>query len=111
MEKLNEIRKSDSYKKVIALRVEETTTPKQEKNGTIKFHDPETAHDYLVYATGYARRGRFFQGKQGMDYGVYQLNEIKLVEGKANRVLHVGDYDTLLDIIARAIVNYRKNQA
>jgi len=112
MEKLNEIRKGDNYKKVIALRVEETTTPKQEKNGTLKFHDPETANDYLVYASGYARRGRFFKGTDGViDYGVYQLNGIKVIGSKSERVLHTGDYDTLLEIIAKSITNYRKNKS
>jgi|LakMenE01Jun11ns_1017448.scaffolds.fasta_scaffold9846467_2 hypothetical protein len=116
MEKLNEIRNSDNYKKVIALRVEETTTPKQEKNGTLKFHDAETGLDYMVYATGYARRGYFFKGKNGRNYGAYQLNNVKYISAtagreKTERILHVGDYDTLLEIIARAITNYRKNKS
>jgi hypothetical protein len=116
MEKLNDIRKSDNYKKVIALRVEETTTPKQEKNGTLKFHDAETANDYLVYASGYARRGRFINGKHGRNYGVYQLNNVKAISptlGRVSteRILHTGDYDTLLEIIAKGITNYRKNKS
>lgn len=116
MEKLNDIRKSDNYKKVIALRVEETTTPKQEKNGTLKFHDTETANDYLVYASGYARRGRFFNTQAGIRYGVYQLNNVKYIHNKitgalTERILYTGDYDTLLKIIAKSITNYRKNKS
>jgi len=116
MEKLNEIRKGDNYKKVISLRVEETTTHIQEKNGTLKFHDPETANDYLVYASGYARRGRFFKGTDGMDYSVYQLNKVKAISptlGRVSteRILHTGDYDTLLEIVAKSITNYRKNKS
>lgn len=96
--------------KLESLRLIETTSKRQIKNGTRRFHDPLTECDYLSYASGYVRRKPKYSP-------IYQLNKTKRVISELNwlpgkfaestqRIMEM-NVENRLEIIANATVNYR----
>lgn len=107
-------------KKLEILGLVEVTSQRQADNGTICFHDPVTGCDYMSYESGYVRRSyksiSWWSGK--VTENIYQLNrKRKVVDenwlGKeyecVERILEP-NHDVRIDMIARAVINYRKNQ-
>lgn len=108
-------------KKLSTLGLVEVTTQRQADNGTICFHDPVTGCDYMSYESGYVRRAYKTISYIGYGYqAIYQLNKTRKAtrvsewSGKEyeciERILEPNP-DVRIDMIARAVVNYRKNQA
>lgn len=96
--------------KLESLRLIETTSKRQIKNGTQMFHDPLTECDYLSYVSGYVRRKPKYSP-------IYQLNKTKRVISELNwfpgkfvestqRIMEM-NAENRLEIIANATVNYR----
>lgn len=108
--------------KLQTLKCIEVTSQVQADNGTQCFHDPITSTDYLSYENGYVRRGytRSYTTSTGIVYknrSIYQLNPTKLTprtskwngETYYEKVrLMVMDPAERLEILARAVVNYRQ---
>ena len=110
--------------KLSTLGLVEVTSQRQADNGTICFHDTITNTDYLSYENGYIRRAytRSHVTPKGYKYknrSIYQLNKTRKVtrvsewSGReyecVERILEPNS-DVRIDMIARAVVNYRKNQ-
>jgi hypothetical protein len=108
--------------KLQALKCVEVTSQTQADNGTQCFHDPITSTDYLSYENGYVRRAytRSYVTPKGYKYknrSIYQLNPTKLTprfsswDGSRyyDKVrLMVMDPAERLEILAKAVVNYRQ---
>lgn len=106
--------------KLSTLGLVEVTSQRQADNGTICFHDPVTGCDYMSYESGYVRRAYKTKSYLGHGYqAIYQLNKTRKVtrvsewSGReyecVERILEPNS-DVRIDMIARAVVNYRKNQ-
>jgi hypothetical protein len=103
----------------------EVTSQRQADNGTQCFHDPITGCDYLSYESGYVRRkfqATIYRNGSYLHphriFPIYQLNKKRMVQreldwmpGKfvecTERILEMSP-DKRIDIISRAVVNYRK---
>jgi len=103
--------------KTRALKLIEVTSQRQADNGTQCFHDPITNCDYLSYASGYVRRKYSFMNRRGLKITtIYQLNKKrhKLAELSSGYVYKIAyrvlemDPNSRMEIICRAVVNYRK---
>jgi len=110
--------------KLSTLGLVEVTSQRQADNGTICFHDPVTGCDYMSYESGYVRRAytRSYVTPRGYKYknrSIYQLNKTRKItrvsewSGRGydcvERILEPNP-DVRIDMIARGVVNYRKNQ-
>jgi len=107
-------------KKLETLGLVEVTSQRQADNGTICFHDPVTGCDYMSYESGYVRRAYKTTSYIGRGYqAIYQLNKTRKVtqvsewSGReyecVERILEPNP-DARIDMIARGVINYRKNQ-
>ena len=101
-------------KKLETLGLIEVTSQRQADNGTVCFHDPVTRCDYMSYESGYVRRSyktkAWWSGKEITT--IYQLNKKRLIKKPyylTERVLEPSS-DVRIDMIAKAVVNYRKTQ-
>lgn len=109
-------------KKLETLGLVEVTSQRQADNGTVCFHDPVTGCDYMSYESGYVRRSYktklWWSGKTINT--IYQLNKKRVSKAASGwapepfynvteRILEPNP-DVRLDMIAKAAVNYRKNQ-
>ena len=107
--------------KTQALRLIEVTSQIQANNGTVCYHDPITNCDYLSYESGYVRRKYSHRNWRGYTIPtIYQLNKtrmepitytdyygnVRTAEFK-QRILEM-DPEARMEIIYRAVVNYRK---
>jgi len=106
--------------KLATLGLIEVTSQRQANNGTRCFHDPMTSCDYLSYESGYVRR-KYKTTSWWSDkkfFTMYQLNKKRMVQreltwipGKfvecTERILEMNP-EKRIDIISRAVVNYRK---
>lgn len=106
--------------KTQALRLIEVTSQIQANNGTVCYHDPLTNVDYMSYESGYVRRKYSVRNWRGHKITtIYQLNKTQTVpieytdyygnectsEAK-HRILEM-DPNKRLELLARAVVNYR----
>ena len=110
--------------KLQALKCIELTSQTQADNGTICYHDPIANCDYLSYENGYVRRDytRSYTTSTGIVYknrSIYQLNPTKNTprvnpyDGDTYYVkarLMVMDPAERMEILARAVVNFRNYQ-
>ena len=101
-------------KKLQTLGLVEVTSQRQADNGTVCYHDPVAKCDYMSYESGYVRRSyktkAWWSGEEVTS--IYQLNRHRQVDsrwGKMTQRIMVDDYDARIDLIARATINYRKN--
>ena len=103
--------------KLQAIKLVETTSKTQKKNGTRCFSDVLMNVNYLSYASGYVRRtythtSYYTKSKQRV---IYQLNKQKLVKSEygnymnTTRVLEHNP-DIRLEIIIKSVANYRNNK-
>lgn len=109
--------------KLQALKCIELTSQTQADNGTICYHDPITNTDYLSYENGYVRRAytKSYVTPKGYKYknrSIYQLNPTKLTPRFSSwdgsryyekERLMVTDPAERLEILAKAVVNFRKH--
>ena len=109
---------------IIELGLKDITTNCQKKNGTMMFHDPETDSSYGLYSkSGYVRRlikARQYPWNTVNDIYMYPLNqrplvptEYKTYDGqtrtyKSKQTIRVYELDKQLEIIIRAVKNYRE---
>mgnify|MGYP001024986933 CR=1 FL=1 len=110
-------------KKLETLGLVEVTSQRQADNGTVCFHDPITNCDYLSYESGYIRRSytRNYKNYKGYEWShrtIYQLNPTKKStyewNGKtwpSTERIMIHDPNYRLELLTRAVVNYRKNQS
>lgn len=108
-------------KKAQILKLVEVTSQRQADNGTVCYHDPLTGCDYLSYESGYVRRKYSSKNWRGNQINtIYQLNRKRLVQvenpynpgkfwEKNERVL-VPNHEDRMEIIYRAVINYRKGK-
>lgn len=101
-------------KKLQTLGLIEVTSQRQADNGTVCYHDPVTGCDYMSYESGYVRRSYktkpYWSDKQFTV--IYQLNPHRQVDGRWGKMtqrIMIDDRDARIDLIARATINYRKN--
>ena len=106
--------------KTQALRLIEVTSQIQANNGTVCYHDPITNCDYLSYESGYVRRKYSHRNWRGYTIPtIYQLNKTRMVKHELDwfpgkfveckeRILEL-DPEARMEIICRAVVNFRKN--
>lgn len=88
----------------------ETTSKTQKRNGTRRFHDPLTGCDYLSYSNGYIRRsyyGHYWYNNKRRQI-IYQLNPTRNFKSWRERVMICCE-DKRLELLAKAVVNFRKN--
>lgn len=98
--------------KLSTLKCFEVTSQTQANNGTICYHDPITNADYLSYENGYIRRAYTKKSYYGhMQRSIYQLNPQRKAYGEhydsIERIM-VPDPQERFDLLAKAVVNYRK---
>lgn len=110
---IEKIRKTDAYKALIALNLIDTTSEKQEKNGTVRLHDYVSSCDYIFYKSGYSRRGYEIYHEDEPMYSIYQLNKVIKTTSKKNssvlkRVLHPGNYEKLMLMAIPRVIAYRE---
>ena len=105
--------------KLESLKCVEVTSQRQADNGTVCYHDPITGCDYLSYESGYIRRSyttKHWRGGSEIRV-IYQLNPKSkgyyvsqyngnIYETTARVLIH--DSNKRLDLLARAVANYRK---
>lgn len=107
-------------KKLETLRCVEVTSQRQADNGTLCFHDPITGCDYLSYESGYIRRMYSTPNWRGGKEinTIYQLNPTRKVSHTSQyngQVFHstervlIKDPLDRLELLAKAVANYRKN--
>lgn len=108
--------------KLKALRLVETTSKTQQKNGTRCFHDPITDCYYLSYNSGYVRRtykttSWCWGGKRF--FTIYQLNktckatyvsEISGKEFKCTKRIAIPTEEERLERLAYCVATYRNNK-
>lgn len=101
-------------KKLETLGLIEVTSQRQADNGTVCYHDPVTKCDYMSYESGYVRRS--YKTKSWWSdeeiTAIYQLNPQRRVDGKFGKMtqrIMIDNHDARIDLIARATINYRKN--
>jgi len=101
-------------KKLETLGLIEVTSQRQADNGTVCYHDPVTKCDYMSYESGYVRRSyktkSWWSDKEIT--AIYQLNPHRQVDGKFGKTtqrIMIDNHDNRIDLIARATINYRKN--
>jgi hypothetical protein len=104
--------------KLATLKVIEVTSQRQADNGTICFHDPITNCDYMSYESGYIRRKTTTKcWRNGKTiFSIYQLNPVKKEnvwvewadrDFKINKRILIHNPKYRLELLARAVVNYR----
>ena len=107
--------------KAQALKLVEVTSQRQADNGTVCYHDPIANCDYMSYESGYVRRKYSQRNWRGLIINtVYQLNKTKMsniaykdyygnlrVAETKQRIL-VPNHEDRMEIIYRAVINYRK---
>ncbi len=103
-----------------SLNLFETSSQRQLSNGTRQFLDEETDTLYISYSSGYVRRAisnknqyrKYLYGRDQRTY--YQLNKkVCVLDIQYNvkrwiRIMEI-DYSKRLEMIERAVINYRKN--
>ena len=101
-------------KKLETLGLIEVTSQRQADNGTVCYHDPVTGCNYMSYESGYVRRSyktkAWWNGEEIT--AIYQLNPHRQVDGKFGKTtqrIMIDNHDNRIDLIARATINYRKN--
>jgi len=101
-------------KKLETLGLVEITSQRQADNGTVCYHDPVTGCNYMSYESGYVRRS--YKTKAWWNdeeiTAIYQLNPHRQVDGKFGKMtqrIMIENHDARIDLIARATINYRKN--
>tara|TARA_R110002074_G_scaffold50308_1_gene128022 strand:+ start:1031 stop:1381 length:351 start_codon:yes stop_codon:yes gene_type:complete len=108
--------------KLLTLKCFEVTSQTQANNGTVCYYDPVADADYLSYENGYIRRAYIreypsrFEGTW-KHRTIYQLNPQRkgTYQSKFNDTIYdttervmVPDPQKRLDLLAKAVVNYRK---
>lgn len=89
--------------KIKRLGLVETTTPRQAKNGTREFLDPQTNTHYASYATGYVRRVR--RCSRTYQY-MYPVNKRRVKDPEITYVLLRNKADRM-DLLIKAVETYR----
>lgn len=104
--------------KAQALKLVEITSQRQANNGTVCYFDPVTNSSYMSYESGYVRRQYQNRNWRGdLITTIYQVNKTRQAlrvsswSGceyfQTERIL-ISTHDDRLDLICRAVVNYRK---
>lgn len=107
--------------KLETLKCIEVTSQRQADNGTVCYHDPITNCDYISYESGYVRRKYSVTNWRGHKITtIYQVNKTQMVpisytdyygnqcvSDAKERILEM-DPEKRIELLARAVVNYRK---
>jgi hypothetical protein len=101
--------------KLETIRLVETTSRTQKKNGTRCFSDTLMNVNYLSYASGYVRRSYMQKSnyRNGEHKVIYQLNKTKnvLTEYGFYSKVRILEHDSnkRLEMIIHSVIVYRKN--
>lgn len=90
--------------KIKQLGLEETTTPRQAKNGTREFFDPETNTHYASYATGYVRRLHRYSCTY---VNMYPVNKRRKEDSAETACILLRKKADRMDLLIKAVETYR----